>query len=152
MVLEMARQQFGDLFIKWQGDMSDADLMKRANISRNQIYLLRTGKSGTRPETIDRLVQAFNIYRQGDIEEFYEAAGFVPPKVSPTSELTYEETLDDLPPELQRVWGLHGKVAKALAPGRERDAYIKRLEAEAEFHIAQMEERLKQEEEARKKE
>jgi len=74
------------------------------------------------------------------------AAGFAP------TELTYEETLDDLPPELQRVWGLHGKVAKALAPGRERDAYIKRLEAEAEFEIARIEERLQREEEARKKE
>jgi len=107
---------FGDLLIKWQGDMTDAELMSRAGISRNQIYLLKTGRSGTRRDTIDRLAKALHIFKGEDVAEFYAAAGFTPPpakcKDLPTAELTYESDPDaeeamsyymGLPPPLKKA-------------------------------------------------
>ena len=59
---------------------------------------------------------------------------------------TYDPDHTDLPPEFERIWGLHGKVIRAMPPGRARNAYMERLRSDAEFNLAILEGRLETEE------
>ncbi len=60
---------------------------------------------------------------------------------------TYDPDHTDLPPEFERIWGLHGKVMHAMPPGRARNAYMEQLRSMAEANLAILEDRLKREEE-----
>lgn len=60
--------------------------------------------------------------------------------------IIYEGDSDQLPPELEVVYALHGRVFRELPPGPARDRYIEKLRADAEASLAMIEMRLANEE------
>lgn len=86
---------FGQMIDDLQGDRTDEDLGKEAEISRNQVYLIKTGKSGTTQNTIKNLAVALGLVNRETLIKFYALAGYAPPgDVVPPSppELSYEMT------------------------------------------------------------
>ena len=135
--------EFGDWLrelLAKRGITSSRQVRQRTGISHTTIDDIL---KGTRPsvETAIRIAkgfgadisQALGLAGYEDIVEAWQGAS------EPSRQLD-EEPLDeyhpdDVPPELRRVSERHGRVYAALPPGKARDQYIKRLEADDEAYL-----------------
>jgi len=80
--LEKTRVAFGERLSALQGEMTSTDLASAMHMSRNQLYLLRSGQSGTTVETVRRFTEVFGMTDRAEIEELYRLAGFISPDLS----------------------------------------------------------------------
>ncbi len=95
--------------------------------ARETVSNWERGERGIEAPELARLARVFDV----DVTYFYGAG---------------EYQADDVPPELQMVYGLQGRVMNHLPPGRARQRYIESLRAQAESNWALIEGRLEDEE------
>lgn len=95
--------------------------------ARETVSNWERGERGIEAPELARLARVFDV----DVTYFYG---------------TGEYQADDVPPELQMVYGLQGRVMSHLPPGRARQRYIESLRAQAESNWALIEGRLEDEE------
>lgn len=106
---EKTLSPLGERIKQLQGKLTNVDLANAVDLSRNQLYLLTIGESGTTQETMKRFVQVFGLTKRKEIEDFFGLAGFVaPPELLPpikdTSELTYEREPDADRPDIMAFY------------------------------------------------
>jgi transcriptional regulator with XRE-family HTH domain len=111
----------GRKIIALQGNMTETELGERLVLSRNQLYNIKRGKTGTSPETIARMVQVFGLIKRADIVELYNLAGFTAPATAPV-ELHYELTEE----EKQEIISSFEGIPPSLRPRAKRvlDAFL----------------------------
>jgi transcriptional regulator with XRE-family HTH domain len=115
---EQHRQELGQRikarreYIGWQQD----DLARHLGVSRETISNWERGTRGIGATTIPKIAQALSV----DISYLYGIGEYAP---------------GDVPDVMKRVWGMQGKAIKALPPGKARDRYLQKLEADAESYL-----------------
>lgn len=118
----MDRKQYsplGQRITELQGRMTETDLCERSNLSRNQLYNIKRGKTGTSLPTIERLVALFKSLGQENAEDLYRLAGFIAPS-----------TVTPLPTWLRDIRTQRGLTQQDLAEGMLSDVgEIEALEA-----------------------
>ena len=107
--------------------LSQQQVARAFGCARETVSNWERGERGIEAPELARLARVFDV----DITYFYGAG---------------EYQTDDVPPELQMVYGLQGRVMSHLPPGRARERYIASLRAQAESNWALIEGRLEDEE------
>ncbi len=138
--------RFNNNLIDWvEGVLSKHDnpslraVEKRTGIAYSTVKGLIEGRQAN-AETIIRFAEAYGE----SVAEALQTAGYddiakMWRERNGAEEMTREPIYDDLPPELQRVYGMHGKVFNAMPPGKVRDKYIESLMADDEAYLAMIE-------------
>lgn len=137
-----AMSAFGDELRKRRkaARLSLDELAERASLSKTYLGNIErdtphsiTGKKYTPTvDTVDRLAFALDW----PLSDARPLAGYFSGGLDEHSQL---------PPELENIYALHGRILKELPPGPARDRYIAKLRANAESDLAMIELRLSQE-------
>ena len=125
----MDRRILGDRIraVRELRSLSQQDVARVFGCARETVSNWERGERGIEAPELARLAQIFDV----DITYFYGAG-------------EYQD--GDVPPELQMVYGLQGRVVNHLPPGRARQRYIEGLRAQAESNWELIAARLEEEE------
>lgn len=106
-----------------------------ANIERDTPHSVTGKKYTPSVDTVDRLAIALDW----PLSEARPLAGYAHQF---NVFISHHGEYDQLPPELENIYAMHGKVLNALPEGPARERYIEKLRADAEASLAMIEARL----------